>query len=1082
MGCFYTESETQDKHTRKRTSESQEEAIPAKTSKQSSSIEMYQTYLKGVYNVKQLPVDEKYPIDCVKHFVNLTLTDSRKRVTKREDMRFRSRIMRGNIGSIRKEKVTMEQVAAKQDDSYPNLVLVKGAPGVGKTTFSWELCRRWSAGKLLSDYSLVVLLRLRDKRVQEARSLSDIFQCRDAVLSSNIAEEQRQVQGKGVLFILEGLDELPPSLREDKNSIFMDLITGRLLPACTVMVTTRPWAVKDLPDTCSSRIDQHIQILGFTKEQINEYVDHMIKDGVPEGLRTYVSANPHISSAMYNPLHARIVVEVYRECSEENESIFPNTTTELYTAYSTIIIHRYLTDHPADQQWDGDLNALPPSIEPQFNTLCRVAYKGITKEKQQLVFSKADIPDGNATLGFMNSVQPLHRTVTRATSPSYNFLHFTLQEYLAAVYIWKNHTSQQHMILFETKRKNGTYKMILIFLAGLTKFEDEYTRCVLPVPIPKASPLPEVSYSEADHVLWLYESQNVNLFHDNSISTVLIHPNESPQYYFALGYCIASIKSFLKLIRLRLTQSSVNWEMLVAGAMKVSLSTAKLKCLMFYGLDLGDPEVLTMLFNKLFKHISVDLEHFTLSVEESSTVTRLPDSLMNVLCSSPSLKQVELGQLRPPIDQENMVTLFKILGTKPCLEILNFELGATYDLEILSDLIVSSSSLKTLTLTTHVTCTYNTDCSPLTFRFNIHKLKEHCELRYMERDLFCYFLHTRRSRCDTVGFFKLQTLTHEAVSKISSVVKHFPHSLEVLNLGQNGLNSKGIYELASSVAGSSLKELQFPIVRDPKFKRDTNELQVMDGTINALTSIQTLHVTNCSKYLCILLSTLEHHTSIRDLVVEDAVIERQEAELFASLLRNNQSLQAVKLHNVGICESDFVVIMNALQSNCYLRKFTHVEITELDLAPTVHVSQDSVHASLASSIASMLEHNRTLEVLDIIFFNSTVLFSKPIAQALCMNPTLKILKFLDFTLSCFRSRNNEDVTAFVDMLTKNKSLQILHLKSTSCTEEFYVSLMKGLAVNKTLQELGLYGHNATCTVISCPEYVTNRYRIRFLPD
>ena len=455
---FYTETETPDKHSRKRGPESQDEATPAKRIQQSSSsIEIYQTYLKGVYSVKQLPVDEKYPIGCVKHFVNLECADVRKHLTKQEAEEFRSCIIRGDIERIHRKRITMEQAAAKQDGHYPKLVLVKGAPGVGKTTFSWELCRRWSAGKLLNDYSLVVLLRLRDENVQEASKVTDLFQYRDTQLSTRIVEDFEPVQGKGVLFILEGLDELPPSLR--KNSIFMDLITGRVLPASTVMVTTRPWAIKDLPDTCKNRLDQHIEILGFTTQQINEYVDHMIKDGVPEGLRTYISANPHISSAMYNPLHARIVVEVYRECSEENGSIFPTTTTELYTAYSTIIIQRYLTDHPADQQWDGDLRALPPSIEPHFNNLCRVAYEGITKEKQQLIFSKADIPDGNATLGFMNSVQPLHRTVTRATSPSYNFLHFTLQEYLAAVYIWKNHTPQQLMILFEIEIYNGTYKI-----------------------------------------------------------------------------------------------------------------------------------------------------------------------------------------------------------------------------------------------------------------------------------------------------------------------------------------------------------------------------------------------------------------------------------------------------------------------------------------------------------------------------------------------------------------------------------------------------------------------------------------------
>ena len=1083
MNVFYTETETPDKHSRKRGSESQDEATLVKPVQQSSSsIEMFQTYLKGVYSLKQLPSDEKYSIDCVEHFVNLECVYVPKRITKKEAEEFRSQIVHGDIDGIDREKIVMEQVAAKQDGHYPKLVLVKGAPGVGKTTFSWELCRRWSTGKLLNDYSLVVLLRLRDENVQEASKVTDLFQYRDTQLSTRIVEDFEPVQGKGVLFILEGLDELPPSLR--KNSIFMDLITGHVLPASTVMVTTRPWAVKVLPDTCMSRIDQHIEILGFTTQQIDEYVDHMIKEGVPEGLRTYISANPHISSAMYNPLHARIVVEVYRECSEENGSIFPNTTTELYTAYSTIIIHRYLIDHPAAQQWNGDLIALPPSIAPHFNNLCRVAYEGITKEKQQLVFSKADIPDGNATLGFMNSVQPLQRAVTRATSPSYNFLHFTLQEYLAAVYIWKTHTPQQHMILFETKVRDGTYEMILIFLAGLTKFKDEYTRCVLPVPLLNTSSLSKFSgslmktieYSE-EHILWLYESQNVNIFHEGEISVFSIPSLNSPHYQFALGYCIASSKSFLDITLGMSLSFDEFWRMLVAGATKCSSSTAKLKYLSCRNLYDQNPEDQTLIF-KFFKHISVDVERFTLQYSD------IPESVLNLLRSCHNLKEVEMHWMsRLHVGQ---TTLLKMLGSKPCLETLTITLETKVDLDILSDLILSSSSLKTLTLEIPVNCTADNNYTTVvgaatTFGFNSHKLKQHGALNFgMERDLSDYHAYSQISS----GVFI--RLAQDTVLKIASVLRHFPHSLELLNLGPNGLDSEGFHELANSVtACSSLKELQFSIAR---FESDTSGLQAMIKAISTLKFVHTLHVTDSSEYLYILLSTLDQHTSIRDLVIENAVIEKREAELFASLLCNNPSLQVVDLRmEETMDESDFVLITDALRSNSCLKKFRIVDVLVDDdlgfssrncgpVRPFARMLTGNTTCTLEVSIASMLKCNRTLEVLDIATNGSTNFICKTaIAQALCMNTTLKILKLRDPSLSV----GHMDISAFGDMLSKNKSIQVLHLVTRRGSDQLFTSLMKGLAVNKTLQELGLPA-TVKDIVIRCPEYVTNRYRICFL--
>ena len=60
-------------------------------------------------------------------------------------------------------------------ESFPKVVLVEGAPGVGKSTFAWELCRRWTSGELLGGYSLVVLMRLRDGYAREAKTLVDHF-------------------------------------------------------------------------------------------------------------------------------------------------------------------------------------------------------------------------------------------------------------------------------------------------------------------------------------------------------------------------------------------------------------------------------------------------------------------------------------------------------------------------------------------------------------------------------------------------------------------------------------------------------------------------------------------------------------------------------------------------------------------------------------------------------------------------------------------------------------------------------------------------------------------------------------------
>lgn len=81
---------------------------------------------------------------------------------------------------------------------------------------------------IFEKYRLVVLLRLRQKRVREVRTVSDLFRrCHPTAV-----EEIHQTGGAGVLLVLDGWDELPAELRE-KDSFFLDLIKGHKLPDAT---------------------------------------------------------------------------------------------------------------------------------------------------------------------------------------------------------------------------------------------------------------------------------------------------------------------------------------------------------------------------------------------------------------------------------------------------------------------------------------------------------------------------------------------------------------------------------------------------------------------------------------------------------------------------------------------------------------------------------------------------------------------------------------------------------------------------------------------------------------------------------
>ena len=136
--------------------------------------------------------------------------------------------------------------------------------GVGKSTFAWKLCRKWGTGKLLQQYQLVVLLRLRDKNVRAAKNISNLFRYHNHQIQQPAVEQIHKTWGKGVLLLFEGYDELPEEIHT-RSSVFLDVITGEKLPEATVLITSCPWASEFLHRECKEQISQHIEILGFTK-------------------------------------------------------------------------------------------------------------------------------------------------------------------------------------------------------------------------------------------------------------------------------------------------------------------------------------------------------------------------------------------------------------------------------------------------------------------------------------------------------------------------------------------------------------------------------------------------------------------------------------------------------------------------------------------------------------------------------------------------------------------------------------------------------------------------------------------------
>ena len=429
-----------------------------------------------------------------------------------------------------KAPIALADILKSGEDGTPvRCVLVEGAPGIGKSTLAWEVCHKWEELDSVKQYELVVLIRLREKRAQEAHCLGDLLPCDT---TTNMEELLAAIgRGKGMLLVCDGFDELPRKQRHE-GSVYIDLLKGRLLAEANIIVTSRPSVSADLWKLCKHNIDRHLEIIGFAEEDIKRFAESVFSGDILAGFLSYITSNPPVYGMMYIPLNAVIVALIYQD-SYNTDTPFPATMTELFDALTRALIRRHLVStHQVPSEYcmphslhcTEDIERLPPLVARQLLQLATVAYVSLRKEK--IVFT--DLDEDFEHLGMMKKTTSLN--VSTGPECSYSFLHLTLEEYLAALYI----AIVDIMSVFDILDKFPEYVSVLRFLAGM----DKNNRC----PKVKAILLLLLEHCRPiDLVRCAYEcpsimdSKKVQKF-NNKYYVKLLTPNFD---WYVTGYCIS---------------------------------------------------------------------------------------------------------------------------------------------------------------------------------------------------------------------------------------------------------------------------------------------------------------------------------------------------------------------------------------------------------------------------------------------------------------------------------------------------------------------------------------------------------------
>ena len=438
----------------------------------------YSSYLKDKY--KRMPVlPDTWPPPLVgqDHFTNLALIEKRnylKLPQAKSKHSIEYDYACGNVDNIveRKQAIKLENLFEPlpgEDSTQDQLIiLMDGAPGVGKTTISRKICKDWSRDELRAKFYLVIFLPLRELFIachdDSSFSLSDLLYADDPELKHQVLQYIQRTSGDGVLFIFDGFDELSFHQRT-KHSLFLDIVKGKRLHKCSVLVTSRTYASGPLREI--SRINRHVEVLGFNKRQIN----NCIKENITEKekaklLLDMLKERLDIISLCYIPLNCRIVLYVYQQ-----QYTLPDTLTELYKVFILYTMKHY-TDRISSEEeiviqikQANSLEKLPAIISEHLHNLTQVAYTGLTQDRLVFEYSELGVAKGALSLGLLNMIDT---TTNDREEHYYQFLHFTIQEFLAAKYLAEKLSTDEQLQFVRSNINVDRFRITLLFLAGLT--------------------------------------------------------------------------------------------------------------------------------------------------------------------------------------------------------------------------------------------------------------------------------------------------------------------------------------------------------------------------------------------------------------------------------------------------------------------------------------------------------------------------------------------------------------------------------------------------------------------------------------
>ena len=351
--------------------------------------------------------------------------------------------------------------------SIPYKILIEGAPGIGKTELSKEIALQWANNSILKEKKLLFLLFARDPRIKKITKVQLLVEyfCHSDLLSNKITDWLVKTDGKHLTIVFDGYDEV--STDRKTHCIIDSIIAREVLTQCSVVITSRPIASSRLHGIVNCRAE----VLGFTEKDRQDFIRTALdgqNDKIKE-LNEYLGANQHLDLLCYVPLNMSILLCL----AKKGIDTLPKTQTVLYKNFILMTITHFLNkDKLLPTTSITKFTDLPHPYDQLIKELSQFAFLAL--QKDQLVFTLAEVkaecpnltPANWYGLGLLKSAK-YFEAQDGCDHESFHFLHYSVQEYMAAYHI-ASLSGKKRLTLLEETFWNVRYFNTWIMYVGIT--------------------------------------------------------------------------------------------------------------------------------------------------------------------------------------------------------------------------------------------------------------------------------------------------------------------------------------------------------------------------------------------------------------------------------------------------------------------------------------------------------------------------------------------------------------------------------------------------------------------------------------